>query len=90
MCLFAFFPQLFYTLCKNFHAAPLDMQIFFVYTYEENLRYGGIIMTDFMQIICDYLLENRCKEFLPREYYWHYTRLAEKQESALLDRKSVV
>ena len=61
------------------------MQIFFVYTYEENLRYGGIIMTDFMQIICDYLLENRCKEFLPQEYYWHYTRLAEKQESALLE-----
>lgn len=42
-------------------------------------------MTDLMQIICNYLLENRYKEFLPREYYWHYTRLAEKQESALLE-----
>lgn len=42
-------------------------------------------MTDLMQTICDYLLENRYKEFLPREYYWHYTRLVEKQESALLE-----
>lgn len=42
-------------------------------------------MTDLMQIICDYLLENRYKEFLPREYYWHYTHLAEEQESALLE-----
>lgn len=42
-------------------------------------------MTDLMQIICDYLLENRYKEFLPREYYWHYTRLAEQQESTLLE-----
>lgn len=42
-------------------------------------------MTDIMQTICDYLLENRYREFLPREYYWHYTRLAETQESALLE-----
>lgn len=42
-------------------------------------------MTDLMQTICDYLLENRYKEFLPREYYWHYTRLSEKQESDLLE-----
>lgn len=42
-------------------------------------------MTDLMQIICDYLLENRYKEFLPREYFWHLTRLAEKQESTLLE-----
>lgn len=42
-------------------------------------------MTDLMQLICDYLLENRYREFLPREYYWHYTRLAEQQESTLLE-----
>lgn len=42
-------------------------------------------MTDLMQIICDYLLENRYKEFLPREYFWHLTRLVEKQESTLLE-----
>lgn len=42
-------------------------------------------MTDLMQAICDHLLENRYREFLPREYYWHYTRLAEEQESALLE-----
>ena len=42
-------------------------------------------MTDLMQTICNYLLENRYREFLPREYYWHLTRLAEKQESDLLE-----
>lgn len=42
-------------------------------------------MTDLMQIICDYLLENRYKEFLPSEYFWHLTRLADKQESTLLE-----
>ncbi len=42
-------------------------------------------MTNLMQLICDYLLENRYKEFLPREYFWHYTRLAETQEAALLE-----
>lgn len=42
-------------------------------------------MTDLMQPICDDLLENRYKEFLPREYFRHLTRLSEKQESALLE-----
>lgn len=42
-------------------------------------------MTAIMQTICDYLLENHYQEFLPRKYYWHYTRLAEAQESALLE-----
>lgn len=42
-------------------------------------------MTDLMQTICDCLLEDRYREFLPREYFWHLTRLFEEQESALLE-----
>lgn len=41
-------------------------------------------MTDLMRIIYECICERRYKEFLPREYYWQYSRLAEKQEEALL------
>lgn len=42
-------------------------------------------MTDIMQTICDYLLENHYQEFLPREYFWRYTGLVDELESALLE-----
>ena len=34
-------------------------------------------MTDIMQIIYDYLLENHYQEFLPQEYFWRYTVLVD-------------
>ena len=42
-------------------------------------------MTTLMQVIFEHIQEHSYEEYLPREYYWHYTRLAEKQESALLE-----
>ena len=43
-----------------------------------------ISMTEVMDILLTYLCEGSYKEFLPREYYWRYSRLAEKQESDFL------
>lgn len=40
-------------------------------------------MTELMQAIYDQICESRYTEFLPREYYWHYTRLLERQEDDL-------
>ena len=42
-------------------------------------------MTDIMQIIYDYLLENHYNEFLPQEYFWRATVLVDELESALLE-----
>ena len=42
-------------------------------------------MTELMQSIYDYISEHCYREYLPREHYWHYTRLLAKQETDLLE-----
>ena len=40
-------------------------------------------MTDLMQAIYTHIEENCFREYLPREYYWHYQRVLEATDKAL-------
>lgn len=40
-------------------------------------------MTDLMQAIYKHIEENCFREYLPREYYWHYQRVLEATDEAL-------
>jgi len=44
---------------------------------------GGVFMTDLMQAIYKHIEENCFREYLPREYYWHYQRVLEAADEAL-------
>lgn len=40
-------------------------------------------MTALMQAIYKYIEENSFRDYLPREYYWHYQRLLEAADKSL-------
>ena len=42
-------------------------------------------MTDIQQHIFDYIMEEYVRQLLPPKYFWHYSRVLEQRENALLE-----
>ena len=42
-------------------------------------------MTDIQQHIFDYIMEEYVRQLLPPKYFWHYSRVLELRENALLE-----
>ena len=42
-------------------------------------------MTDIQQHIFDYITEEYVRQLLPPKYFWHYTRVLDQREDALLE-----